>query len=263
MRPKTRLPDRATYQKAVQVLSQTMQPWRPAALFREAFTSVKGHEIPMGREAERFREHFAAKKEVIKCGPWYALRRWFVPVLPLLTHEDYILLHYSGEIIRWAELEANRLLPRLVQRNPNADPVLRHATAIRGFRVQGHIARWFEHHYPEFYLPPQGGDVPTPEDFRLKVNGRTYLVDVAQADSAIPLSFRLHTDKMRGADVVIVGYDNEYGVLMCAYKSKPGLLYGKVSNAADVQPIERLIVWLNVAKLKLSWHDFVEAAAAR
>ena len=260
MRPKTRLPDRATYQKAIQVLSQTMQPWRSAALFHQAFTPVVGHEEETDREAERFRERFVRRPGVIKNGPWYALRRWFVPVLPMLSREDYIFLHYSGEIIRWAEMEANRLLPRLAQRNPDADPVTRCATAIRGFRVQGHIARWFEQHYPEFYLPPRGGDVPKPEDFRLKVNGQVYLVDVAQADAAMPLSFRLHPAKMRGADVVIVGYDNEQGVLMCGYRSRPGPLYGKVSKGADVMPIERLLIFLNVAKLGLCWQDFVDTA---
>jgi len=237
---------------------------RPAKLFRESFTPIPGHETPVGREDERFREHFEEWPGVIKQGPWYALARWFQNQLPILGEEDFIFLDYRGSILRMADLEVERRLPYMVQRNPDADPAIRRAAAIQGFRTEKHIGWWFREGYPQMYRPPPNEDDvrrPSPVDFRLAIwyNHETVQmvgIDIARANSLYPLRFCLHPNKMRGADLVLVGYDNEYGIMMCGYTKEPK--YGEECGLLDLQPMERLIVALNISRRVMSNEEEVD-----
>jgi len=245
MIPQTRRPNEATYQKALYILSETLRPWRAAALFRASFVPVAGHEQPVGRESERFREHFVEySHEVKKYGPWYALTRWIDPVLPMICPDSLVQIPLSGEAIRQAQSETLHRLPYMVVRNPNANPVTRKMAALNGLTVEQHVKKFFSSTWPESYLPASNERMwrkPAPDDFSLILNGRRFTVDVAKSDQKSPARWRIHPGKLCKSDIRIVAYYNERAVVMQGYAS------GR-SDDFDLRPIERLIVRLNIQK---------------
>jgi len=243
--PKTRRPSKATYKKATQTISNTMKPWRPAKLFREAFTPIPGHMEPVGREDERFREHFEKEPGIVKYGPWYALERWFVRGLPIVTPDDFILIPLNGNDIRSGQEEALRRLPNMVIRNPRADPVVRQMAAINGFAVEHHVKSYFRQSWPSSYMPASNENQferPAPDDFTLILDGCRFAVDVARSTNKYPVKWKLRKRKMRGATLRIVAYYNDTHVVIQGYTFKDDDCY-------EVWPIERLIVRLNIQKM--------------
>lgn len=245
MNPKTRRPDKATYQKAMAILADTMKPWRPAELFRAAFTPVPGHEHPVGRESERFREHFAAfSREITKVGPWYALTRWLMPVLPFVIPDSLIAIPLSGETIRKAQRETLKRLDYMVVRNAQASKATRISAALEGFTVEQHVKQFFATRWPESYRPASNEGIwqkPVPDDFSLILDGRRFLVDVVGSDGKFPPRWRIRLGKMGGASLRIVAFYNESGIVMQGYTS------GRADDLT-LRPIERVIVRLNIQK---------------
>jgi hypothetical protein len=242
-RPKTRRPSPETYRAAIRILAETMRPWRPAELFKAAFTPTADHPGPVGREGERFREHFAGLEGVIKRGPWYALERWFSPVLPVVTPQDFVAIGLDGRCIRAAQGEALRRLPYMKVRNPAADHIARAMAAIDGHVVEHHVREFFRARWPGSYRPKTNArrfDRPAADDFSLLVCGRWYAVDVARSNEFYPPDWELHRDKMRGAGIRLIAFFDRSCVTIQGYlKGEGDLLY----------PIERLIVRLNTGQM--------------
>jgi len=221
-----------------------MRPWRPAELFRQSFTPVPGHEEPVGREAERFREHFESEAGIVKSGPWYALRRWFDPVLPgLVTFDDMEPLGLSGYCVRSAQIEALRRLDYMVVRNPQADSVSRQVAALNGFTVEKHVKEHFRSRWPDYYRPASNEGVyrrAAPDDFSLWIGGQWITIDVASSKRKYPPEWTLQPGKLRGASIRIFAYYNEHYVWMQGFTK---------GDNAQLYPIERMIVRLNIQKM--------------
>jgi hypothetical protein len=226
-----------------------MTPWRPAPLFRAAFTPTPDHPTIDGREAERFREHFAKEPGIIKRGPWYALSRWFDQVLPFVTFDDMIALPLSGRCIREAQIEACRRLPNMIVRNPHANHIHRNMAAFNGLTVEKHIAAHFRETWPQFYIPASNSglyDKAAPDDFSLKLFGKRWTVDVAGSVCKDPPDWKIHPGKMTGANIRIYAYYNDTDIWMQGYDFPvPGSIEKRIF------PIERLIVRLNIQALEI------------
>lgn len=233
---------------ATRILSETMTPWRPSALFYASFTPVHGHMEPDGRENERFREHFSKEPGIIKHGPWYALRRWFDLVLPIVSISDLIPLQIDGDHVREAAIETFRRLPNMITRNLEADPVRRKMAAMNGLTVEKHVCAYFREMWPNSFVPASNAgifDRPAPDDFSIKIGKYRYKVDVASTDKKYPPKWRIHPAKMKGAQVRIFAYYNKYFVWMLGFN------YPRLSNDKEIYPIERMIVRLNIQKLDI------------
>lgn len=238
-------PSAATYDNAVRILSETMRPWRAAKLHREAFVPVPGKStFGEGRQDERFRERLAVRRpQVIKRGPFFALGRWFNTALPIVTRDDFIKVPLNGKSLKLATEETFNRLPHMVTRNPSANPVIRNMACAQGLWVQHHVTDFFQHNWPTSYVPASNEGLykrPAPDDFGLNIEGRIYLVDVAQSENLDPPRWRLRSEKMRGADMQIVAYFDSRDVIIQGYTWK---------NHSDLWPIERLIVRLNIQEI--------------
>ena len=216
-------------------------------MFRVAFTPTPDHPEIDGREAERFREHFAKEPGIIKCGPWYALSRWFDPVLPFVAFDDMLPLNLSGRCIREAQIEALRRLPNMIVRNPRTTQVRRNMAAFDGLTVEKHIAAYFRETWPQFYTPASNNglfDKPAPDDFSLLLAGKKWKIDVASSEVKYPPRWKIHPGKMRGAHIRIFAFYNDSYIWMQGY-NKPNLK----NSDREIYPIERMIARLNIQEL--------------
>lgn len=240
-------PSPETCDNAVKVLSDTMRPWRPAELYHSAFVPTPGRPEPgIGREAERFRERLHLRRpEVVKRGPWFALKRWIDPVLPQVTELDFIVIPFNGHCLKRADRETIRRIKHMVIRNPNASEVARIGAALDGFKVEGHVKDYFRRLWPSSYLEASNHgvyDKPAPDDFSLIVGGKRYTVDVATSTQKYPVLWTLHGGKMKGAFLRIIAYYNEQGVVMQGFTWKK-------DDVVSLWPIERLIARLNIQEM--------------
>lgn len=240
-------PTDATYDAAVRILSETMRPWRPAELFREAFVSMPGRIQPGHREDERFRERLHKRRRmVVKRGPWFALRRWIDPILPFVSLSDFISISYNGQILINAEKEALRRLDAgMLVRNPKASNVTRTMAAIKGFQVEHHIKNYFKQKWPASYRSASNEKKyhkPAPDDFSLIIADKQYTIDVAQSRTFYPPLWKLHAKKMTGARLRIIAFYAEDSITIQGYAWEN-------DQAPRLRPIERLIARLNMQEL--------------
>jgi hypothetical protein len=246
-------PSGATYDNAVKIIAKTMRPWRPAALYRAAFVPMPGHEAPGHRESERFRERLALRRpEIIKRGPWFALKRWLEPVLPIVSWNDLIVIPLSGECIRAANWDTIKRIDHMKVRNPAASKATRITAALNGKAIEQHVKYFFKTQWPKSFLPASNDGFyrkPAPDDFSLILADRRFTVDVAQSDQKFPPRWRLHENKMLGARLRIIAFFNELGIIMQGYTWKN-------NNGFELWPLERLIVRLNIQELKGCFQHF-------
>ena len=241
-------PSPETYDNAVRILARNKQPIRAADLYRLAFVLTVGHPEPgYKREDERFRERLTERRpDVIKRGPWFALRRWVDPVLPsCVTPSDFVTLPLTFAHTLSAAWETWKRLPYMVKRNPHVREDTRFFAALQGFLVQHHVQDYFQLHWPTSYHVGSNEDDyerPAPDDFSLSLNGKRWKIDVAGAKQATPPQFTLRPDKMRGADLHIIAYPDHHGIYILGY-------HWPTDPDGRLWPIERLFVRLNIQQL--------------
>jgi hypothetical protein len=240
-------PSPETYDRAVQILARNMRPLRAAELYRLSFVSTPGHEKPgLAREDERFRERLAQRRPaVIKRGPWFALERWIVPVLPGITSDDFVTLELNRDCVKEATWECIQRIEHMVVRNPQASKQTRYEAAISGLIVEHHVKRYFQTTWPTHYRQASNEGIwekAAPDDFALFIGGRRWQVDVASADEIDPPQWRIVRGKMLGAHLRIIAYYGETCVKMLGYQ-------WSTDRISRLRPLERLIVRLNIQNM--------------
>lgn len=190
-----------------------------------------------------------------------ALRHWFkTDQLEFTT--DFITIQGNAQAGASGAFEALMRSQYMIINNPslrNTEMLNRARSA--GMVLEHHISEWFQEQYPTLYQPPDNHGIwsrPCNHDFKLLINGRSILVDVAGPDWHGKYGKRGRKPK---ADVH----------LLCRMAGKDCVFEGVVggeSFSENVVPMAAFsptafLVWLNCCKTGIDYNSLVMSANNR
>jgi hypothetical protein len=108
--------------------------------------------------------------------------KWLAPFTPELLPADQVTVAGNAEAGINAAYEAIMRKDNLIQKVPSASPEARFTAMARGYVIQHHVSAWFKRKWPQFWEAADNtGEWTRPcnHDFKLRVAGVVFLVDVA------------------------------------------------------------------------------------
>ena len=138
----------------------------------------------------------------------------------------------------------------------NAPKEIIEGARIRGLFIEHQVRFWFKSRWAEMVLPPDNEgkwDVPCSHDFKLKVDGHTFLVDIAGPKRNGVYGKPAGGGK-QATDIHILASVDKDDVLMHGFITR-----GEFKDALfewESHPIARMVFWLNCNKLGIDYGLF-------
>lgn len=252
---------RDLFPACVAILNERLAPLHYAELTEQALyrLNLSPHHVNMAKEKENVREKLlvAGQYGTLYTGePAYAgaLRHWFVSDRQIsLKLPDEIEIPGNAEAGAVGAFEALMRAPFMAVHNAMIPHTIINMTRASGLVLEQHVSRWFQQQYPTIFQPADNaGDWRSAcdHDFKLRIHGRTYGVDVFGPDHRGQYGKR---GKKRATDLH----------LRCRIQGRNCIWDGVVRGEhyqSEIAPDSifsptAFLVWLNCAKLGVRYRD--------
>jgi hypothetical protein len=231
--------------------------------------------------AEKLRQYYAEGDQpdvVAFSGGYIGLRRWFANSyqLQLLQPADKVTIRGSCILSYEAGYEVARREPHMKDHFADAASPYRQERRRRAYLVEAHVRDFFRTNYAEFYVPPSNENkyaMWASEDFFLKLPQGTLSVDVKSWSGKDDDGDARGYIRQPNPKVVYVWADWCDDNTTIINGMQPGGLAATFGEATDnglvkvngkqVQSIDRLLVMLNMARVRLDYGRFMAEYRSR
>lgn len=231
--------------------------------------------------AEKLRQHYAEGDQldaVAFSGGLIGLRRWFANSyqLQLLQPADKVVIRGNCILSYDAGYEVARREPYMKDHFSDAASPYRQERRRRAYLIEAHVRDFFRTNYPEFYVPPSNDGkyaAWATEDFFLKLPQGTVSVDVKSWSGQDEDGDACGYIRRPNPKVVYVWADwrdNDTTIINGMQPGGLATMFGELTdsgltkvNGKQVQSIDRLLVMLNMARVRLDYHKFLREYRSR